>query len=214
VTDALLSLLPAWDRLTAPEHHRLLVEPLRRVEIDELVIHDDDLPQLDGATVIWAWREASADGERFVVRAARIEERRATPYLVRAARLRVQRPDPSLARLLAIDPADPPASVHWSGHPRHMERPPRHIACICRLTSSERVYQAIHDGWHSVDEVKRATEAGFGQCQGRRCVALLAHKLDLETDEPRGNITSRPPLVPVPASVLAAFAGDEPAAGA
>ena len=28
----------------------------------------------------------------------------------------------------------------------------------------------------------------------------------LTLDEPRGNITPRPPLVPVPASVLAAFA--------
>ena len=206
MTDALLSLLPAWDRLTAPEGHRLVVEPLRRVELDELVITDDDLPQLDGATVIWAWRDDAAD--RWVVRAARIDTGRAHPLLVRAERLRVQRPDPSLARLLGIDPADPPPSVHWAGHPRHMERPPRHIACICRLTSSERVYQAIHDGWRTVDEVKRATEAGFGQCQGRRCVALVAHRLDLEPDEPRGNITSRPPLVPVPASVLAAFAGE------
>lgn len=201
MSDALLSLVPAWDRLTVPEGNRLVVGPLQRVEIPELVVLDDDLPQLDGATIIWAW----PDEEAWQVRAARIEHGRATPYLVRAERLSVQRPDPNLARLLGIDPASPPPSVRWGGQPRPMEQPPRHIACICRLTSSERVYQAIHDGWRSVDEVKRATEAGFGQCQGRRCVAIVAHRLDLDPDEPRGNITSRPPLVPVPASVLAAF---------
>ncbi len=202
MTDALLSLVPAWDRLTVSEGNRLVVDLLRRVETSELVVLDDDLPQFDGATVIWVW----PDGDAWHVRAARIENGRATPYLIRAERLWVQRPDPNLARLLGIDPANPPPSVRWGGHPRPMEQPPRHIACICRLTSSERVYQAIHDGWRSVDEVKRATEAGFGQCQGRRCAALVAHRLDLAPDEPRGSITSRPPLVPVPASVLAAFA--------
>ena len=74
------------------------------------------------------------------------------------------------------------------------------------MTSSERVYRAIHHGWGTVDELKRATEVGFGECQGRRCVAGQAHRLDLTPDQPRGNITPRPPLLPVPASVLAAFA--------
>lgn len=202
MTDHPLAELPAWDRLTAPPGEPLQVEPLRRVTLDELLIIDDDLPQLDDATLIWAWPVDSG----WAARAARVMGVVATPYAIRAARLRIERPDPNLARLLGIDPAAPPASVSLRGHPRHQEKPPRQMACICRLTSSERVYRAIHDGWRTVDELKRATEVAFGQCQGRRCVAGIAHRLDLTPEEPRGNITPRPPLVPVPASLLAAFA--------
>lgn len=202
MTDWPLAELPAWDRLMVPEGATLTVAPLRRVALDELLIVDDDLPQLDDATLIWAW---AVDGG-WAARAARIDGLHATPYAIDAARLRIERPDPNLPRLLGIDPGAPPPSVRIIGHPRALEPTPRHLACICRLTSSEQVYRAIHDGWRTVDELKRATEAAFGQCQGRRCVAWIAHRVDLTPDEPRGNITPRPPLVPVPASVLAAFA--------
>lgn len=200
--DRPLAELPAWDRLTVPPGETLSVRPVRRVAFDELLVVDDDLPQLDDATLIWAW--PTADG--WAARAARIRGTLATPYAVTAARLRVERPDPNLARLLGIDPAAPPSSVRIAGNPRGLEPLPRHLACICRLTESEQVYRAIHDGWRTVEELKRATGVAFGQCQGRRCLAGLAHRVDLTPDQPRGNITPRPPLVPVPASVLAAFA--------
>lgn len=202
LSDHPLAELPAWDRLAAPLREALQVEPLRRVMLQELLIVDDDLPQLDDATLIWAW--PSDDG--WAARAARIRGAIATPYAIRAARLRIERPDPNLSRLLGIDLGAPPASVSIAGHPRTLEQPPRHLACICRLTGSEEVYRAINHGCRTVDELKRATDAAFGQCQGRRCITGLAQRVDLTPDEPRGNITPRPPLVPVPASVLAAFA--------
>ena len=202
MTDRSLAELPAWDRLTAPPGEALQIEPLRSVTLRELLIVDDDLPQLDDATLIWAWPLGSG----WAARAARIRGAGATPFAIRAERLLIERPDPNLARLLGIDPAAPPASVSLHGPSRDLEKPPRQLACICRLTSSERVYRAIDDGWRTVDQLKRATEVAFGQCQGRRCVAGIAQRVDLTPDEPRGNITSRPPLVPVPASLLAAFA--------
>jgi len=202
MTDWPLAELPAWDRLAVPPGQPLTVEPLRRVAIDELLIVDDDLPQLDHATLIWAW--PVDDG--WAARAARIGDGRAVPYAIVTARLRVERPDPSLALLLGIDPGAPPESVRMAGEPRALEPTPRHLACICRETSSEELYRAMQDGWRTVDELKRATGAGFGECQGRRCVAGIARRVDLTSDEPRGRITPRPPLVPVPASVLAAFA--------
>ena len=58
-----------------PRGATLTVEPLRRVELDELLIVDDDLPQLDDATLIWAW---AVDGG-WATRAARIEGERAPP---------------------------------------------------------------------------------------------------------------------------------------
>lgn len=205
-----LNELPAWDRLSVPAGAVLEVAPVRHVELDELLVVDDDLPQLDGATLIWAW---ASDGG-WAARAACIRGALATPYAVRAPRLRIERPDPNLARLLGIDPAAPPSTVTLVGEPRSLEPPPRHLACICRLTEAEQMYRAIADGWRTVDELKRATGVAFGQCQGRRCVAGLAARLDLSPEDPRGNITPRPPLVPVPASVLAAFVADDaPIAG-
>jgi bacterioferritin-associated ferredoxin len=196
-----LAELPAWDRLVAPPVGTLEVAPVQRMELDELLVVDDDLPQCSGATLFWAW----ADERGWAARAVLIAGSSARPYAIHASRLRLDRPDPNLLRLLEIDAAAPPASVTIHGHGRHLERPPRHLACICRLTPSGEVYTAIEAGWHSVDELKRATGVAFGQCQGRRCVAGLAARLDLLPDEPRAGITPRPPLVPVPASVLAAF---------
>lgn len=202
MSGAHLAPLPAWDRLIAPEGGELLVEALERLVVDELLVVDDDLPLCSGATLFWAWR----DDRGWAARAALITGRRAIPFAIRADRLRLERPDPNLLLLLEIDPAAPPASVTLSGHARHLERPPRHLACICRLTPSEEIYAAIEAGWRSVDELKRATGAAFGQCQGRRCVPGLAARVDMSPEQPRGRITPRPPLVPVPASVLAAFA--------
>ena len=202
MTDWPLAELPAWDRLAAPPGQALEVEALRRVELDELLIVDDDLPQADGATLIGTWPSEGG----WIARAARIRGIVATPYAIRAARLRIERPDLNLVRMMGIDPAAPPPSISLHGEPRALEPLPRHLACICRLTESEQVYRAIGNGWTTVDELKRATGVAFGQCQGRRCVAALARRVDLTSDEPRGNITPRPPLVPVPASVLAAFA--------
>lgn len=199
------ALVPAWDRL-APPPAALVVHPVRVVRLDELVVDDDDLPQVDDATIFWAWPDA--DG--WAVRAVRIRDGVAQPYLVHAARLRLVRPDPNLLLLLGIDPAEPPPAVALQGEPRPMERPPRHLACICRLTSAGELYQALEAGWRTTDQVKRATGAAFGECQGRRCVPGLAARLDLAPSDPRGRITPRPPLVPVPASVLAAFAVSEP----
>ncbi|HEX6140832.1 MAG TPA: (2Fe-2S)-binding protein [Candidatus Limnocylindria bacterium] len=195
------ALVPAWDRL-APPPARLAVNAVRPERVDELLVDDDDLPQVEHATVFWAWPDA--DG--WAVRAVRTRDGVAQPYLVHAARLRLVRPDPNLLLLLGIDPADPPPSVALEGEPRPMERPPRHLACICRLTSAGDLYRALEAGWRTTDEVKRATGAAFGECQGRRCVPGLAARLDLAPSDPRGRITPRPPLVPVPASVLAAFA--------
>lgn len=197
--------LPAWDRLAAAASGPLRVEPVRRVELDEAWVDDDDLPELDAATIFWAWPAAGG----WWLRAARIRDDLATPYLVLAARLRLVRPDPNLLRLLGGPGHSLPPSVRVEGEPRPMERPSRHLACICRMTAAERVYRAIEDGWRTVDELKRATGVAFGECQGRRCVPGLAARLDLAPDEPRAHLTPRPPLVPVPAAVLAAFAAPD-----
>jgi len=59
-----------------------------------------------------------------------------------------------------------------------------------------------------MEQLKRSSRIAFGECQGRRCVPWLAERLELAADDPRAQVRARPPLVPVPVSVLAAFAED------
>ena len=180
---------PAWERLRAPDGQRLEVAPVRRLEVAELRVVDGDLPDHEGATVFDAW----PDGGAVVVRAASVRDHGATPWQLRAARLVIERSDGRLEALLAGA-----GTVAVAGE---LERQ----ACACRGISVDAAYRAIGAGWDTVEAVKRATRIGFGQCQGRRCIPWLAARLELDPDDPLAQITPRPPLVPVPISILAAF---------
>lgn len=193
----------AWDRLAPPERAGdvaqrapLRVESLRRLELDELLVRDDDLPAAEGATLFWVEERDGA----WVAWAAGIEGDRATPWLIQAKRLRLERTDPSLRALL------PASNGVDDGDPRAMEPMPRSLACICRERSVEAIYGSADEGWTTVEEVKRRTGVAFGECQGRRCVGAAAVRLDQNQGDRGARITPRPPLVPVPASILAAFA--------
>ena len=184
--------IPSWERLRAPDRRQLEVAPLERAQVDELLVEDGDLPAFGGATVFDAWRSDGA----VLLRAARIEEGRVTPLLVTAATIEIRGSDGRLEALLGADRA-----VAAAGELEH-------LACACRGISVDAVYRAIGHGWSTADQLKRATRVAFGECQGRRCVPWLAERLELEPGDPRARLTPRPPLVPVPAAVLAAYAGD------
>jgi hypothetical protein len=185
---------PVWERLRAPDHRALRVGPIQRRTVERLRVIDGDLPDHDGATVFDAW--PSRDG--VVVRAARIDDLEATPYEIRAGTLDIEASDGRLEALLA---GGGPAAAAGN-----LERQ----ACACRGISTDAAYAVIAAGWDSADAVKRATRIGFGPCQGRRCIPWLADRLELPLEDALAQITPRPPLVPVPISILAAFAsGDE-----
>lgn len=187
--------LPVWERLRAPDRRPLEVRPVERREVEVLRVVDGDLPDVDGATVFDAW----AVGSGCVIRAAHLEDVTVTPYEVRADRLAIEGSDGRLEALIAGS-----GTVATLGELEH-------LACACRGVSADAVYRAVSNGWETVDQLKRATRVAFGVCQGRRCVPWLAARLELSADDPRAQVTPRPPLVPVPASVLAAFAEAEPA---
>lgn len=181
---------PVWERLRAPDHRPLVVGPVRRAAAEVVDVVDGDLPAFGGATVFDAWTDA--DG--VTLRAASIDDVDVTPWEIRAASLRIERSDGRLEALLAGGGA-----VAAEGE---LERQ----ACACRGISTDTAYRTIGAGWSTVDAVKRATRIGFGPCQGRRCVPWLAARLELDITDPLAQITARPPLVPVPISILAAFA--------
>lgn len=181
--------LPVWERLRAPDHRPLVIRPVERRTVEVLRVVDGDLPDVGGATVFDAWPQDDA----YVVRAAGLDDVTVTPYEIRARRLDVEASDGRLEALLAGS-----GVVATLGELEH-------LACACRGVAADVVYRAVANGWETVDQLKRATRVAFGVCQGRRCVPWLAQRLELEPEDPRAQVTTRPPLVPVPASVLAAF---------
>jgi bacterioferritin-associated ferredoxin len=181
--------LAVWERLRAPDHRPLDVRPVERRTVNVLRVVDGDIPEF-GATVFDAWTDA--DG--YVLRAAALDDVTVTPYEVRAQHLQIEGSDGRLEALLGGS-----GVVATLGDLEH-------LACACRGVASDVVYRAVANGWETVDQLKRATRVAFGVCQGRRCVPWLAQRLELDAQDPRAQVTPRPPLVPVPASVLAAFA--------
>lgn len=181
---------PVWERLRAADHRPLLVGPIRRLSVDELHVVDGELVDHDRAVVFDAWLDEGTT----VVRAASLDDDRVQPWEITALRLAIEASDGRLEALLAGG-----GVVAAEGE---LERQ----ACACRGISVDAAYRAIGAGWETVDAVKRATRIGFGPCQGRRCIPWLAARLELELTDPNAQISPRPPLVPVPISVLAAFA--------
>lgn len=190
MTDASSPRPPPWERLRAPESGRLTVAPLERRSLAVLRVVDGDLPDLDGATLVWIDR--LPDG-RWHARAARIDGEVAEPSVVTADRVEVIGRDPALARLMGEAVPLGAGGAEPAG-------------CTCRSVAAGSIAAAA--GWRSVDAVKRATRAASGACQGRRCVAAIGAALALEPADPRSQITARPPLVPLPVALLAAFVAD------
>lgn len=184
---------PVWERLRAGDGRPLQVGRIRRERVGTLRVIDGDLPDHDDATVFDAWDE----GGSTVVRAASIRDHDVTPWELLADGLVIEGSDGRLEALLAGSGA--------VGSDGELERQ----ACACRGISVDAAYRAIGAGWETVDAVKRATRIGFGPCQGRRCIPWLAGRLELDADDPLAQITPRPPLVPVPISILAAFVDED-----
>ena len=193
---------PPWERLRAAGTEPLRVRAPEPIDVDVLELDDNDVPEL-GATVFDVHR--TADG--FEAWAARVQWSEATTYVIRARALRVRAADAALARLLGFVPDRPPAGIEWTwiGAPTRNDPQRAEVVCPCIGTTRQQVETAALLGWRSVDVVKRATKAAFGTCQSRRCADAIAEIVGLASDDPWRGITPRPPLVPVPASILAAF---------
>lgn len=200
---------PAWERLRATTSAPLTVRPPERVELEVARMDDGDLVDapVRGATVFLAARRA----EGFELWAARVDDDTATTFRVVAGRLAIRSSDAAAARLLGFDPDRPPPDVSWAWDSPDGAAPDASgdLICPCEGIPRGEVVAAIGAGCRSVDAVKRATKATFGVCQSRSCAGEIATLIGLAAHDPRAAITPRPPLVPVPASVLAAFGPQE-----
>lgn len=79
------------------------------------------------------------------------------------------------------------------------------IVCRCEDIRAGEIRRAAHEGTGDVNLVKRWTRAGMGLCQGRTCGASLAELVAAASGCPAdttGRLRPRPPLRPLPASLL------------
>ncbi|CAN5363573.1 hypothetical protein BH23CHL1_BH23CHL1_23730 [soil metagenome] len=79
--------------------------------------------------------------------------------------------------------------------------------CRCEEIRAADVRQAIAEGAHTINDVKRRTRAGMGVCQGIFCTRAIAALIHTATGEPFENLapmTARPPARLIPLAQLAA----------
>jgi NAD(P)H-nitrite reductase large subunit len=77
--------------------------------------------------------------------------------------------------------------------------------CRCEQVRAGDVRRAIHQGAHTLSELKIWVPVGQGHCQGRTCGPLLARLIESESGKPAGEIGQfrpRPPLKPIPLAAL------------
>lgn len=83
------------------------------------------------------------------------------------------------------------------------------LVCRCEEVTLGAVREAVAAGARTLTEVKMITRTGMGNCQGRMCERSVAHALvdalaaEKASFEGVGSFKVRPPLHPLPVSVLA-----------
>lgn len=80
------------------------------------------------------------------------------------------------------------------------------VVCRCEDITREKLLEVIADGYETIDEIKRATRAGMGPCQGRTCRQLIAQELSKIYGIPMEEVlmpTFRPPVKPISMGALA-----------
>lgn len=81
------------------------------------------------------------------------------------------------------------------------------LVCRCEDVTLESLEEAVDEGHHDIESLKRYTGFATGWCQGRQCVALCARLLAARVGRsPELPITPRPPTQPVALGDLAGLA--------
>lgn len=79
------------------------------------------------------------------------------------------------------------------------------IICRCEDVTLDDIEEVIKRGYTSMEEIKRITRCGMGQCQGRTCRTLLLAELAKFTKTGPGDIkitSFRPPVKNIKMSVI------------
>lgn len=79
--------------------------------------------------------------------------------------------------------------------------------CRCEEVRAVDIRQAIAEGAHTINDVKRRTRAGMGVCQGIFCTRSIATMIHTSANVPLESLvpmTARPPARLIPLAQLAA----------
>ncbi|MEO0108214.1 MAG: (2Fe-2S)-binding protein [candidate division WOR-3 bacterium] len=79
------------------------------------------------------------------------------------------------------------------------------VICRCEEVTAEQIEEVIRQGYHNLEEIKRILRCGMGHCQGRGCQTIIAGiitRLTGKRIEAMAFPRPRPPLVPLPLSLL------------
>ncbi len=71
------------------------------------------------------------------------------------------------------------------------------IVCRCEDVNLKQVKDAIKDGYHTLDEVKRVLRCGMGPCQGKNCGQLISREIAKATGKKMEEVdpsVERPPV--------------------
>lgn len=85
------------------------------------------------------------------------------------------------------------------------------LVCPCEGITAESVEGAIERGAGTINDVKRRTRAGMGECQGRYCTPLIAALIARSPAYPINAVepmTARPPARPITLAQLASLDAD------
>ena len=91
--------------------------------------------------------------------------------------------------------------------------PDETIICRCEDIDLGQIREQIRNGYNSLDALKKATNSGMGNCQGRTCGPIIQDVLAALTQVAAGEVppySVRNPIKPVPLAALAGFDNDDP----
>ncbi|MBQ2626405.1 MAG: (2Fe-2S)-binding protein [Eubacterium sp.] len=80
------------------------------------------------------------------------------------------------------------------------------VICRCEEITKAMIEEAIANGCHDLDAIKRATRAGMGMCQSKSCTPVISRMIAQLAEIPASEVkpfTKRSPLRPISMSALA-----------
>ncbi len=88
----------------------------------------------------------------------------------------------------------------FAPNPEIFTIPDETLVCRCECVTAGDIRKAVSEGFNDVNEIKRFTRCGMGQCQGRMCgpaLAELAAAAQSKTPDAVGTLQIRQPFRPV-----------------
>lgn len=86
----------------------------------------------------------------------------------------------------------------FAPNPQIFKIPDATLVCRCECVTAKDIRDAVQEGYHTINEVKRVTRCGMGPCQGRMCSLALSEIISHELPTmPLSPLQARQPFRPI-----------------